>query len=248
MQSRTEGLIIKEQTLGESDRLVTILTRDRGVLRAFARRAKNLKDSKNAATQLLCYSRLGLYQGRDKYIVGDAAPLEVFFGLRQDIVRLSLAQYFCELSAELVPEGVESSDFLRLVLNALHFLCKGKLPELQLKAIVELRMLELAGYMPDLVCCAQCAVYEADRMFFKIHRGTIYCESCYIPKPDDPAASLSRAALTGMRHILYSDFEKIFSFTLSPGAQRELAQATEAYMLGVLQRKPKTLDFFHSLL
>ena len=43
MQVKTQGLIIREQTVGESDRLVTVLTRDAGVVRAFARRAKNLK-------------------------------------------------------------------------------------------------------------------------------------------------------------------------------------------------------------
>ena len=65
MQVKTQGLIIREQTIGESDRLVTVLTRDEGVVRAFARRAKNLKDSKNSATGLLCYSRLNLYKGRE---------------------------------------------------------------------------------------------------------------------------------------------------------------------------------------
>ena len=104
MQIKTQGLIIKEQTIGESDRLVTVLTRDSGVLRAFARRAKNLKDSKSAATQLLCYSRLSIFKGRDKYIIDDAEPAEVFFGLRRDIGALSLAQYFCELAYLMVPE------------------------------------------------------------------------------------------------------------------------------------------------
>ena len=141
MQVKTQGLIIREQTIGESDRLVTVLTRDEGVVRAFARRAKNLKDSKNSATGLLCYSRLNLYKGREKYIINDAFPIEVFFGLRKDIVRLSLAQYFCELAFELVPEGVESAEYLRLVLNGLHFLCEGTKPEALLKPIVELRML-----------------------------------------------------------------------------------------------------------
>ena len=141
MKVTTQGLIIREQVVGESDRLVTVLTRDEGVVRAFARRAKNLKDSKNAATGLLCYSRLNLWKGRDKYMVNDAFPIEVFFGLREDILRLALAQYFCELSVELVPDGAESGDYLRLVLNALHFLSKGSRPEAQLKAIVELRML-----------------------------------------------------------------------------------------------------------
>lgn len=150
MQVVTQGLIIKEQAVGESDRLVTILTKDEGVVRAFARRAKNLKDSKNAATGLLCYSRLKLSKGRDTYNVNEAFPIEVFFGLRKDVTALALAQYFCQLAVELVPEGVESSEYLRLVLNALHFLCQGTRPQLLLKAIVELRMVSEAGYMPNL--------------------------------------------------------------------------------------------------
>ncbi len=247
MQIKTEGLIIREQTVGESDRLVTALTRDEGMVRAFARRAKNLKDSKNSATGLLCYSRLNLYKGRDKYIINDAAPIEVFFGLREDILRLALAQYFCGLAAEVVPEAVESGDYLRLVLNALHFLSVGTRPPQLLKPIVELRMLSLAGYMPDLVCCAACGKYEDDRMYFKVNRGTVYCQDCY-RNNGDPCAALSKAALTAMRHIIYSDFEKIFSFSVSPGAQRELSAAAEAYTVGVLQKRLKTLDFYNSLL
>ncbi len=247
MQIKTQGIIIREQVVGESDRLVTVLTQDEGVVRAFARRAKNLKDSKNSATGLLCYSRLNLYKGREKYIINDAFPIEVFFGLRQDIVRLALAQYFCGLAAELVPEGVEAGEYLRLVLNALHFLSEGTRSPQLLKPIVELRMLSLAGYMPDLVCCAECGAYEAERMYFKVSRGTIYCQDCYLDK-GDPCAPLSRAALTAMRHIIYSDFEKIFSFSVSEGAEKELSAAVEAYLLHILGKRPKTLDFYVSLL
>lgn len=247
MQIKTQGLIIREQTVGESDRLVTVLTQDEGVVRAFARRAKNLKDSKNSATGLLCYSRLNLYKGRDKYIINDAFPIEVFFGLRQDIVRLALAQYFCGLAFEVVPDGVESGEYLRLVLNALHFLSEGTRPPELLKPIVELRMLSLAGYMPDLICCAQCGTYEAERMFFKVNRGAIYCQDCYLDN-GDPSAVLSPSALTAMRHIIYSDFEKIFSFSLTGTSLQELSTAVEAYTVHILQKRPKTLDFYQSLL
>ena len=46
MRLKTQGIIIREQTVGESDRLVTVLTRDEGVVRAFARRAKIIKTAK----------------------------------------------------------------------------------------------------------------------------------------------------------------------------------------------------------
>ena len=51
-----------------------------------------------------------------------------------------------------------------------------------------------------------------------------------------------------MRHIVLSDFEKIFSFSDSPGALGELSAAAEAYTVEVLQKRPKTLDFYHSML
>lgn len=242
MQVKTQGLIIREQTVGESDRLVTVLTKEEGVVRAFARRAKNLKDSKNSATSLLCYSRLNLYKGRERYIINDAFPIEVFFGLRRDIVALALGQYFCSLAAELVPEGVESSEYLRLVLNALHFLCEGTKPPALLKPIVELRMLSIAGFMPDLVACAHCGAYEAEPMAFQAREGNIRCKAC-----GGQGYMLSPAALTAMRHIVYSDFQKVFSFTLSEGAGKELSAASEGYTVQVLQKRPQTLDFYNSL-
>ena len=147
-KQKTRGLILREMTLGESDRLVTVLTEDQGVIRAFARRAKNLSDGKNAATSLLCYSRLDLYRGRERYIINSAIPIETFFGLRSDIVALALAQYLCQFTEELVPEGPDSGEYLRLVLNTLHFLSEGSRPPELLKALIELRMLSMSGFMP----------------------------------------------------------------------------------------------------
>lgn len=244
---KTKGLILREMTLGESDRLVTVLTEDMGVIRAFARRAKNINDSKNAATGLLCYSRLDLYQGRERYIINSAVPIEAFFGLRSDITALALAQYLCQFTEELVPEGPDSGEYLRLILNALHFLSQGSRQPQLLKALVELRMLSMSGFMPDLVGCAACGTYESERMFFRIARGELFCQKCYLPQ-GSPAVGLSPAALTAMRHIIYSPLEKAFAFRLTDTPLRELGEAAEAYSVSVLQKRLKTLDFYRSLL
>ena len=107
-------------------------------------------------------------------------------------------------------------------------------------------MLSISGYMPDLVGCAGCGRYEAERMFFRINRGEIYCQDCYLNK-GSPAVGLSPGALTGMRHIIYSDFEKVFSFRLTGAPLRELCEAAEAYAVSVLQKRLGTLDFYRSL-
>ena len=244
MQFQTDGLVIREMTIGESDRLIWILTRERGVVRAFARRAKNYQSSLHAATQLLCYSHFKISEGKDKFMVNEARPIEVFFGLREDLTRLSLAQYFCELAGVVAVDGLDAAEILRLVLNALHFLTKNTRPPLLLKGAVELRMLSTAGFMPDLVACSHCGAYEHPAMVFYPQEGTLLCGECMPPAGGVPVPP---GVLTAMRHVVYSDFEKIFSFTLGEASQQQFALAAERYVRATLPQKLPALDFYRSL-
>ncbi len=242
---KTDGLIIREQTVGESDRLVSILTRSDGVIKAFARHAKNPKDSKASSTALLCYSDFTIRPGKNYCYIDYAKPKEVFFGLRNDIESLSLAQYFCELALEFVPEQTNSDEFLRLMLNSLYFLSKGTKPKMQIKAITEMRMLSLAGYMPNIIGCKECGEYEKEKMYFLPLEGTIVCSDCY--KGERPYVVLNKTSLHVIRHICYSEFEKIYSFAVPDEALAQAAVACESYTVNTLGHTMKTLDFYKSI-
>ena len=79
MRLNTDGMVIREQNIGEADRRVILLTRDYGIVHAFARGARRIKSNALTATQLLSYSRFSIFQGRDSYIIDEAEPIEVFF-------------------------------------------------------------------------------------------------------------------------------------------------------------------------
>ena len=79
MRIITKGLIVREQHTGENDRIITVLTRDKGVVRAFATGARRIQHKNSVGTQLLCYSDLALFRGKDSYRVDEAVPIEVFF-------------------------------------------------------------------------------------------------------------------------------------------------------------------------
>lgn len=246
MKIDARGLVVSEKRTGDNDRLVTILTGEKGILRAFVHQSGRTGGARLSATRLFTYSRFTIFEGRESYIVDDAQPIEVFFDLRKDIGRLSLAQYFCELAAVLAPQDSDAEDFLRLLLNAMYFLCKDTRPSAILKAIVEMRMMSLAGYMPDLVCCAECGCYEADTMYFLPRSGKILCSQCFQPQKE-PVCALSRGAVTALRHTIYSDFDKLFSFRVSSEAERELGTASERYVLETLQRGFSTLNFYKQM-
>ena len=246
MKLTTDALIIRENNaVGESDRFVTALTRQSGVVQASVRGARNIKNRNSAATQLLCYSRLSLYKGREKYIVDDSEPLQVFFEVRNQLDKLALAQYFCELAGILAPREEEAEPELRLLLNALHYLAEGTRPLWLIKAVVELRLLTMAGYMPDVTDCARCDAPFGETAYLLPQGGGVLCAACGETRGD--AIPVSGGVLAAMRHIVSCEFGKLFSFSLPDEAYPALAYACEQYLLCQLQRGFRTLDFFHSL-
>ncbi len=241
----TDGLILRDYpTVAESDRFVAILTRDKGLLRASARGAKNVKSRFGSATQQLCYSRLSLIRGRDKYIVEDAKPLEIFFPLRQDVEKMALAQYFCELALHMTPTEAPATEHLRLLLNGLHYLSEGSRDSMLVKAVVEGRLLCLEGYTPDLTGCCRCGQSEDLLMWFSPMCGTLTCSSCGIPSDGIPVTG---GVLAALRHILQGDFARCFAFSLPVADTLQLARLMERFLLAQQQRRYNTLDFYHSL-
>ncbi len=239
---KTTGLIIREYYTGENDRIIAILTPN-GLIRAFARGSRKIKNTNLGATQLLCFSSFDISKSRNNtYAVNSAKAIEIFFELRQDISKLSLAQYFCEAVKYFSDEDDDCSETLRLTLNCLKFLCTGKLSERLIKAIFELRMTCIAGYTPDLTSCVGCGTEEG-RFFFSPQDGGIYCSNCapvrYIEMPTP--------ALLAARHICYSPFDKIFSFKLDDKNVLALAKMAEKFFVNQAERKFGTLEFYNSL-
>lgn len=243
----TTGLVIRERSV-KDDRLLTILTKEYGVVSAFARGAKKPRGRLTSSTELFCYSRFVLFRNRDTLLVDRAETEHSFFALRGDLEKLSYAAYFAQLAQQLAPKEEPAPEQLRLLLNLLHFLAKGSRPPLLLKAVAELRLLSMEGYMPDLVGCSGCGCYEAKEMFFLPQSGQLLCGACrrQLTGPQEGMA-LPPEVLHAMRYIVYSDFEKLFSFSLGEGNLRWLGQVAEAYLLCQLGRGFDTLDFLHGL-
>ena len=246
MKIVTDGLVIREQSIKESDKIITVLTADNGLVTAYANGAKNIKNSKSTASSLLTYSQFVFYKSKDRYVVDEAHAKEVFIALRDDIEKLALAQYFCELAGAVVQEGEPSSEQLRLALNSIYLLCKGSKPAPQIKAAFELRLMALTGFMPSLVCCRECACYEHDGMGFYPDDGSLLCGDCAVISKKRRIVT-GRGVTAAMRHCVYAEFQKLFSFSLSEKSLPVLEKAAEEYVVKQLDRSFTTLEFYRSL-
>ena len=240
----TEGLVIKEMNVGESDRLVTLFTRDSGIIRAFAAGAKNIKSKKGAATALLTYSSFTILKKKDSYRIYEASPIEIFFSYGSNIEVLTLSQYFCELAYCFGEENSPNPELLRLILNSLYFITKKNKSLFLIKAITELRAASICGYSPNLVACEECGCFEADVMFFNLEDGSIICSEC---SPQNSGIPIDKTLLSAMRHIVYSDFNKLYSFEIPENSAKRLSSITEKYLTSQADYKFSTLEFFNTL-
>lgn len=224
--------------------MITIITRDLGVITAYVRGVKSIKSKRGSATSLLSYSNFNLEQKGDTYTIIEASTNKVFFGAGSDIVTLTVAQYFCELCNVFRPYENESEEFLRLILNSLHFLTeKKRSPEL-IKAITELRVAVIAGYAPNLVACDTCGKFEEAVMYFNLADGTLYCGDCCM----ENVLSVTLTVLQAMRHIVYSKFEQLYSFEIPEVSAKELSTLTEKYVTYQTEHRFTTLEFLRGII
>lgn len=244
MTFSTDAIVLKITKTGESDRLLTLLTRDKGVLKAFAKAADRPKNKLHMSTNLFCYGRFTLYEGVKSTKVEECDLNETFFALQTDITKLALAQYFNELMIETAPVEADANEYLRLLLNSLYFLANGKKSHRILKSLFELRLVSLIGYMPSLVACAECGEFETERMFFNEATGELFCSAC----KGKNTRAYPLEVISAMRHIVFSEFEKLFSLSISENGLLHLENAAEKYLQSVLKRKFTTLEFYKSMI
>lgn len=246
MQICTDGLIISQMDIGDCDKLVTVLTRKSGVIRAFVKGAKNIRNKNFAGTQIFCYSDFNIYKGRNKYIINESSIKKSFWKLRNEIEKLALAQYFCELILNLVGESNNTENILRLMLNSLYYISEDKLSNSTVKSIFEMRILAISGYMPDLIVCNKCSGFENNDMYFIPSMACLLCHKCY-EKVDVTGFKLKPAVLFAIRHTVYSEFNKMFCFEILNDSQKELSNITEAYIQHCIEKSIKTLDFYKQI-
>ncbi len=247
MQITTDGLVVKQKNTGDKDRFITILTRDRGMISANAWSARGPRSSLAGSTELLTYANFVLFENKGRISVNSASVNDMFFELRRDVELLSLSTYLAQLCVEVLPEGEHDPQSLRLMLNCLHLLDQKKRTPDFIKPTCELRLLAMSGFMPDLVACRGCACYESENMYFLPTAGQICCSNCLSDQEKSGAMAVAPGVLSAMRYIVYSDFEKLFSFSLPKEGLRQLGIISQHYLLCQVHKQFPALGFYESV-
>lgn len=152
MQEFTEitGMILKAEPIGEYDRRVVILTKEKGKISAFARGARKQSSRLLVATNPFSFGSFRLYAGRNSYNLMEANISNYFEGLRSDFEGAYYGMYFLEVMDYYTRENNDDKEMLKLLYQSLRALMHDKFPNRLVRYIFEMKAMVLNGEFPGM--------------------------------------------------------------------------------------------------
>lgn len=240
---KTKGVVIKRTKTRDNDLILTLFTKDLGVIQASARGACGFKNRLSAGTSLFAYSEFILYPGRSMYKVNGCELLESFYSLTGNIERLAFAAYIADLTGYTVQEETGAERLLSLFLNTFYLFARWGGELRIVKCVYELKLLDFLGFTPCLEDCVCCG--NAEPAWFSAEEGGVLCDNCRKETGGEP---LSAACLSAMRHILYSDDKRAFAFRVSSDVLEELERHVAALLAEFVDHDFYSLTYLNMIL
>ena len=235
---RDEAVVLRTHKLGEADRIITLLTRHHGLVRAVAKGVRRTTSRWGSRVEPFAHVDLQLAEGRSLDTITQAETLTAFqSGLGLDYERYTAGTVMLETAERLVTEEKQPAvqHFLLLV-GGLRAMVAGLHPPSQVLDSYLLRSLAVAGYAPSFDHCVRCGT-EGPHRFFHPAAGGVLCVVCKLPgsaAPSSESLRLLGALLAGEWPLVHA------------AEQRHLKEASglvSAYLAWHLERGLRSLAY-----
>jgi DNA repair protein RecO (recombination protein O) len=231
---RVEAIVIKHFDTGEADRIITVFSR--GVRKIRSRRAGHLEPFTHVALQLA--------KSQSLPIVTQAETIEAHLFLRDDLSLLGYASYIAELLDKFTYEEGENIPLFNLFRDSLARLAEPD-PQLVMR-YYEIRLLELAGFRPELTHCVLCGnEIQAENQYFSAAHGGVVCPNCR--HKAEGLLPVSMDALRFLRHFQRSPYVEAARARPSAVVHQEMEMLMQYYISYVLERGLNTPKFLRNI-
>ncbi|RSD22746.1 DNA repair protein RecO [Mesobacillus subterraneus] len=225
MLQKCEGIVIRTTDYGETNKIVTLFTREFGKVGVMARGAKKPNSRLSAVTQLFTYGHYLFQASTGLGSLQQGEMMSSLRAIREDIFLTAHASYIVDLTDK-VTEDRKSNPFLfELLLQTLNYLNEGYDMEI-LTHIYEMKMLNVQGLYPVLDRCTNCGSTEGD-FNFSIREGGLLCHRCFETDPYRIKTSPGTVRLLRLFYLL--DLNRLGNISVKPETKAELNKVIRAY-------------------
>jgi len=213
------AMVIRSSSVGEYDRRLVMLTRERGKITAFARGAKRPGNSLMGPCRPFAFGTYKVFEGRDSYSLQSAQVSRYFEELTQDVELSCYGQYFLEMADYYTRENLDGSAMLLLVYQSLRALLNARIPNGLVRKIFELKAMVINGE------------YTQDPPF-KVSGGAQYTWEYVV------ASSIDKLYTFAVTQEVYEEFEACVDTNRKRYIDREFHSLEILEALGACGQKP----------
>ena len=239
--TKTKGIVLMENNLGDYDKMITLLTPGLGKIRCAAKGARRPKSLLMAGSQFLCFADYSLYKGGDTYNLNSCETIEFFYNIRTDLDKYKYAVHITKIILDVTNENENCFRTLQLFLNTLYTISETDKNLDLVLAIFKIRLMCILGYRPNVEKCSNCGISE-DIKYFSIKDNGVKCSSC--GKQDKGAIEILPVTFDALKFIATAPAKKIFSFNVPEDSIRELEIISKLYLSDKLEKEYKLDSLF----
>lgn len=242
---KTEAVVIRHAEMGEADRLLTLFSRDAGIIRAVAKGVRRIHSRKAGHLEPFTRVSLMLARSHELWIVTQAVALDLFLPLHEDLILTGEAAYVLELVDRFSYEEGENRNLYQLLVETLERLSRGD-PVFTAVHFFELHLLDMVGFRPQLFNCVQCKeeIQPQDQFFSAVQGGAV-CLKCGHVVPD--ARPITMESLKYLRNFQRTTYPRLLQAVPSPSVEREVETILQYYNTFLLERRLNTPGFINEV-
>ena len=222
---KIEGIIIRTLDYGETHKIVTLFTKEKGKVAAIARGAKKTKSRMAAITQPFVHGSFLMQGGSGLGTLQQGEVISSFRKIREDIVKTAYASYLAELTEKILDERIPDQFFYQQFMATLQAITDEKDPEI-VTMMYELKLYKKAGFAPVLYQCAICNKNNTLHAF-SVKEGGLLCQKCL--SSDLESVVLSSTLVKLLQAFSDVNIERIGNISVKPENKKILQQLMESY-------------------
>ncbi len=236
------GMVLSAVPMGEYDKRVVLLTRERGKISGFAKGARRQNSPLLAAVKPFSFGVFECFEGRSSYNIYQAQISNYFEKLSLDFEGAYYGMYFLEFADYYTQEGNDEKEMLNLLYASLRALENPHLNKTLVRYVFELKAMVINGEYPQVFCCTGCGGTEELTGFSWAGNGTV-CRGC-MKKGDLP---LLDSTIFTLQYIVSTPIAKLYTFTVSDEVLAEFSRVQERFRKTYVDKKFKSLEILESL-